>query len=159
MHAYGLACIRARTHVRMLSCTYVRIFLRRRQAGSHGRTHAHTDACACIHAFIPNCLRVMHVFAYFHCLKQAAIKISSLANNLNENQREREREREREEGVFTSGRRQILRYSGQRYYDVVNVNQSFQRNSAKRSLLHLTGKRSLLAVIFLNSTGLSHQMC
>ena len=105
MHAYGLACIRARTHVRMLSCTYVRIFLRRRQAGCHGRSHAHTDACACIHAFIPNCLRVMHVFAYFHCLKQAAIKISSLANNLNENQREieRERERERERREFSQG--------------------------------------------------------
>ena len=74
-------------------------------------------------------------------------------------EREREREREGETEIWQVDVDKTLRYLGQRYCDVVNFNQSFQRHSAKQSLLHLIAKLSLLDLIFLNSTDLTHQMC
>ena len=71
----------------------------------------------------------------------------------------RERERERETEISQVDGDKTLRYLGQRYSDVVNFNQSFQRHSAKQSLLHLIAKLGLLDLIFLNSTGLTHQKC
>ena len=73
--------------------------------------------------------------------------------------REREKERERERQISQGDVDKTLRYLGQRYCDVMNFNQSFQRHSAKQSLLLLIAKLSLLDLIFLNSTGLTHQMC
>ena len=74
-------------------------------------------------------------------------------------EREREREREGETEISQVDVDKTLRYLGQRYCDVVNFNQSFQRHSAKQSLLHLIAKLGLLDLIFLNSTGLTHQKC
>ena len=70
-----------------------------------------------------------------------------------------QREREGETEISQGDVDKTLRYLGQRYCDVVNFNQSFQRHSAKQSLLLLIAKLSLLDLIFLNSTGLTHQMC
>ena len=85
----------------------------------------------------------------------AVVKIPCLANKSHESQREREGETE----ISQVNVDKTLRYLGQRYCDVVNFNQSFQRHSAKQSLLHLIAKLSLLGLIFLNSTRLTHQMC
>ena len=74
----------------------------------------------------------------------AVLKIPCLANKSHESQRERARERERERERFHKRRRQNITLPG----DVVNFNQSFQRHSAKQSLLHLIAKLSLLDLIF-----------